>query len=117
VTKIIDLFGHDTTAAEQPNWPAVVAAQNCPFVEKRCYKVRKSQPNISIGTCTVGYGGEPIIICPQRLLERRLIFTDCLHLLSHEPGNELHLVPEIGVPGGSIDYVMASVNDGKSGTL
>ncbi len=90
-----------------------MAAQNCPFVEKRCYKVRKSQPDISIGTCTVEYGGQPIIICPLRLLERRLIFTDCLHLLSHEPGNELHLVPEISVPGGSIDYIMASVREGK----
>jgi Restriction endonuclease NotI len=113
VTKIIDLFGYDATAAKQPNWKAVVAAQNCPFVEKRCYKVRKSQPDISIGTCTVEYGGQPIIICPLRLLERRLIFTDCLHLLSHEPGNELHLVPEISVPGGSIDYIMASVREGK----
>jgi hypothetical protein len=59
------------------------------------------------------FGDEPIIICPVRLLERRLIFTDCLHLLSHEPGNDLHPVTEISVPGGSIDYVLASVRDGK----
>jgi len=49
-----------------------------------------------------------------RLLERRQIFTDCLHLLTgHEPGNELHTVPEISVPGGSIDYVLASVRNRK----
>src|SRR6202043_1451815 len=48
-----------------------------------------------------------------RLLERRQIFTDCLHLLSHEPGNELHLVSEVGIPGGSIDYFLASVREGK----
>jgi hypothetical protein len=113
VTKIIDLFGRDITAGKQPNWSSVVAAQHCPFVGKRCYKVRKSRPDISIGTCTVEYGNEPIIICPLRLLERRLIFTDCLHLLSHEPGNELHLIPEISVPGGSVDYIMASVREGK----
>jgi restriction endonuclease NotI len=113
VTKIIDLFGRDTTAGKQPNWSSVVAGQQCPFVGKRCYKVRKSRPDISIGTCTVEYGNEPIIICPLRLLERRLIFTDCLHLLSHEPGNELHLIPEISVPGGSVDYIMASVREGK----
>lgn len=113
MSKIIDLFGHYTNAKEQPNWHTVVREQHCPFVDRRCFKVRKSQPDISIGTCTVEYGKEPIIICPLRLLERRLIFTDCLHLLSHDPGNELHLVPEIGVPGGSIDYLLASVRNGK----
>ena len=79
-------------------------------------KVRKSQPEISIGTCSVLYGGakRPMIICPFRLLERRQIFTDCLHLLStHEPGNELHVVPEVSVPGGSVDYFLVSVRDGK----
>ncbi len=112
-SKIIDLFGHDTTAKKQPNWKGVVGSQQCQFVEKRCYKVRKTQPEISIGTCTVHYGKEPIIICPLRLLERRQIFTDCLHLLSHEPGNELHLIAELGIPGGSLDYCVASVRDGK----
>ncbi len=38
MTKIIDLFGHDTTGAEQPDWHAVVEAQHCPFVDRRCYK-------------------------------------------------------------------------------
>ncbi len=112
--KIIDLFGHDTTVAPAPDWKRVVAEQHCPFVDKKCYKVRKSQPDISIGTCTVEYIGKPIIICPQRLLERRQIFTDCLHLLTgHEPGNELHVVPEISVPGGSIDYIIASIRGRK----
>jgi len=114
MSKIIDLFGHDTTARPEPDWKAVVSAQHCPFVDKRCYKVRKSSPDIAIGTCTVEYSGEPIIICPLRLLERRQIFTDCLHLLTgHEPGNELHIVPEISVPGGSIDYIIASIRGRK----
>ena len=112
-SKIIDLFGHDATAPEQPHWAAVVKSQQCPFVQKRCYKVRKSRPEISIGTCTVRHGNDPAVICPLRLLERRQIFTDCLHLLSHEPGNELHLVAELGIPGGSLDYCVASVRDGK----
>lgn len=54
------------------------------------------------------------MICPLRLLERRQIFVDCLHLLTgHEPGNELHIVSEISVPGGSIDYILASIRGGK----
>ena len=114
MTKIIDLFGHDTGAIVQPDWVALVAAQRCPFVEKRCYKTRKSQSEIAIGTCTVAYGNGPVMICPLRLLERRQIFIDCLHLLTgHEPGNELHIVSEISVPGGSIDYILASIRGGK----
>jgi hypothetical protein len=49
------------------------------------------------------------------MLERRQIFTDCLHLLTlHQPGNELHLLPEVTIPGGSVDYFLLSVGrDGK----
>jgi hypothetical protein len=114
MTKIIDLFGCDTASNPQPNWAEIVKAQLCPFTKRKCYKIRKSQPEIAIGTCTVEYGNAPIMICPQRLLERRQIFIDCLHLLTgHEPGNELHIVSEITVPGGSIDYIFASVKSGK----
>lgn len=114
MTKIVDLFGHDSGVAKEPDWAAVVAAQHCPFVEKRCYKTRKSQPEIAIGTCTVKYGEGPVMICPLRLLERRQIFIDCFHLLTgHEPGNELHIVSEVGIPGGNLDYILASLRDGK----
>jgi hypothetical protein len=71
----------------------------------------------SIGTCSVEYGAKEAgsaIICPHRFLERRQIFIDCIHLLTrHEPGNELHKIPEVSVPGGSIDYVLTSVRAGK----
>ena len=57
---------------------------------------------------------EPIVICPTRLIERGQVFSDCLHLLTtHEPGNELHVVSEVSVPGGSIDYFLVSVRNGK----
>jgi hypothetical protein len=87
-----------------------------PLLGKRCYKVRKSDPDTSIGSCSVLYGRppEPIIICPTRLIERRQIFTDCFHLLTtHEPGNELHIVPEVSIPGGSVDYFLVSAKGGK----
>lgn len=115
MSKVVELFGK-ATSAPRMNWVKVVSDQQCPFLGKRCYKVRKSNPEISIGTCTVLYGKEPepVIICPTRLIERGQIFVDCLHLLtSHEPGNELHLVSEVSVPGGSIDYVLVSAKDGK----
>jgi hypothetical protein len=56
----------------------------------------------------------PVMICPFRLLERSQIFTDCVHLLKlHEPGNELRIVAELAVPGGSVDYCLVSVREGK----
>jgi hypothetical protein len=52
---------------------------------------------------------------PLRLLELRQVFTKFPHLLTgHEPVNELHVIPEISNPGGSIDSILASVRDGKA---
>ena len=115
MSKVVELFGHaawNTTL----DWSNLVSAQQYPYLNKRCYKVRKSDPGISIGSCTVTYGNppSPIIICPTRLIERGQIFMDCLHLLTqHQPGNELHIVPEVSIPGGSVDYVLVSVAQGK----
>ena len=112
---VVELFGVDATDGRQP-WSAILTDQMCPFTAKRCYKVRKSAPEVSIGTCTVSFGSPPapILICPSRLLDRGQIFTDCLHLLTlHEPGNELHLVPEVKIPGGNVDYFLVSTKDTK----
>ncbi|MDE0510755.1 MAG: NotI family restriction endonuclease [Gammaproteobacteria bacterium] len=116
MSDIIELFGVSTSAKNNPNWGTIINEQECSFLGRKCIKIRKSQPEISIGTCSVLYGKakRPIVICPFRLLERKQIFIDCLHLLSaHEPGNEIHIVPEISVPGGSVDYFLTSVRDGK----
>ena len=88
VTEVLELFGE--TTSRDLDWAAIAKDQTCPFLRGRCIKVRKSQPEISIGTCTVAHGRDrrPMMICPFRLLERNQIFVDCLHLLSaHEPGN------------------------------
>jgi len=115
MSNLIELFGQ-STADKAQDWKSIVVRQWCPYLDRKCIKVRKSQPDISIGSCSVlyGRGKRPIIICPYRLLERRQVFTDCLHLLTvHEPGNELHIVTEVSIPGGSVDYFLASVRDGK----
>src|SRR5262245_30982239 len=99
-TKIAELYGLPTF--QPAAWEAVVEAQHCLFLDRKCLKNRKSEAEITIGTCTVIYGRspQPIMICPFRLLERRQIFTDCIHLLKlHEPGNELRIVAELTVPG------------------
>lgn len=113
-TKVAELYGFPTF--QSADWKAVAAAQRCPFLNRKCLKNRKSEPEITIGTCTMIYGrpSQPVMICPFRLLERSQIFTDCVHLLKlHEPGNELRIIAELSVPGGSIDYCLVSVRDNK----
>jgi len=114
--KVVELFGISTTKHDA-DWKTIIKEQKCIFTNKNCYKIRKSDPDTAIGTCTVLYGKEnrPTIICPNRLLQNRKVFMDCIHLLQlHQPGNDIHVVSEISVPGGSIDYVIASTNRGKA---
>jgi hypothetical protein len=111
MSRISELFGVEASA--HVDWRDLVERQHCPYLDRKCLKVRKSQAEISIGTCSIRYGraAAVVIICPFRLLERKQVFTDCLHLLTlHEPGNELHIVTEIAVPGGSVDYFLVSAN-------
>jgi hypothetical protein len=114
MSKVRELFGQ-YSKRDDIDWGAVLSEQRCPYTKKKCVKVRKSNPSISIGVCTISYSKyNDVMICPHRLLERRQIFIDSLHLLAlHEPGNELHLITEVAVPGGSVDYFLLSVCKSK----
>ena len=115
-TRVAELFTINTASADTAAWPRIVKRQHCAYLGRKCLKIRKSRPTVSIGTCSVCYGraNTPVVICPHRLLERNQIFTDCLHLLtSHKPGNEFHVVSEVAVPGGSVDYFLLSARHGK----
>jgi hypothetical protein len=116
VSKVSELFGKSTQGMTKEILVENLQNQICPYTENRCFKVRKSEPEISIGTCMVNYGreGKDIIICPHRLLQKKQVFVDCIHLLTrHEPGNEFHIVSEISIPGGSVDYILVSAKSGK----
>jgi hypothetical protein len=115
-TKVAELFTINTDAPDKEAWGRIVDAQYCTYLERKCLKIRKSQPEISIGTCTVccGKDNAPIVICPHRLLEGNQIFVDCLPLLTlHQPGNQYHVVSEVAIPGGSVDYFLVSARRGK----
>lgn len=110
MSKVIEFYGLPADD-KSIDWKRILKEQYCPFKGRVCSKTRKSSPDVSIGTCTVKYGKTEggVIICPFRLLERQQIFIDCLHLLQfHVPGNELHIVPEVAIPGGSVDYFLVS---------
>jgi hypothetical protein len=115
-TPILELFTISTLRTDQ-DWAELVAAQQCSYLNRKCVKIRKSEPHISIGTCSIQHGekqARDLIICPHRFLERGQIFLDCLHLLTlHEPGNELHCISEIEIPGGNVDYFLVSLRDNR----
>jgi hypothetical protein len=115
-SPIIELFTIPTQD-DSVEWQSVVTDQQCAYLKRSCVKVRKSQPEIAIGTSSVQQSlkqPQPIIICPHRFLERGQIFLDCLHLLRlHEPGNEIHRVSEVEIPGGSVDYFLVSVQGNR----
>jgi len=114
-SRVSELFGYSTCKSE--DWGSIVSAQVCRFTDKKCFKIRKSDPSTSIGTCVVRSGAEhiPLLICPNRFLANDgQVFTDCIHLLTcHEPGNELHVVSEVSIPGGSVDYFLVSAKNKK----
>ncbi len=113
-SKLSEFFSYSTSTNK--DWEKIVRHQQCKYLSNKCIKNRKSLPDIALGTCTVRYGKQErdIIICPHRLLQDKKIFMDSIHLLTlHEPGNELHVIPEISIPGGSVDYFIASVRKGK----
>ena len=117
MTRIAELFGVRTDTGPISHWQAIINERQCPYLARTCVKTRKSVPDVAIGTCSVYYGKQrsEILICPHRLLARqRQIFVDCLHLLTlHEPGNQLHVVPELTLPGGNVDYVLVSVKNSR----
>jgi len=113
MSKISEFFGLCCKDGSL-DFKGAMESQICPYTQRVCTKMRKSDPGIKIGTCSVRYQGQDIIICPFRLLEHNQIFIDCLHLLTmHEPGNELYLVPEVQIPGGHVDYFLVSAKDRK----
>lgn len=113
MSKISEFFGLNC-GNKSLDFRSAMDSQLCPYTQRICTKMRKSNPEIKIGTCSVRYQDQDVIICPFRLLEHNQIFIDCLHLLTmHEPGNELYLVPEVQIPGGHVDYFLVSAKDRK----
>ncbi len=108
MSKIIELFGY-STELKNANWSDISSKQYCPFLKKKCYKVRKSEPEVSIGSCTVLYKGNPLIICPARLVQDNQVFRDCLGLLDNR--GDLRIISEVGIPGGKVDYFLVSVQN------
>jgi len=60
--KITELFA-ESTLRKNVKWNNLLAKQQCPFINKKCVKIRKSEPSISIGTCTVAIALTQSTLC------------------------------------------------------
>lgn len=100
---------------------AIRDKQFCHFLNGECKKPRKSQPNVKIGVCTVGYKGKfhkkitPVIICPHRF-EEPIVYNTINEMYFNNLPNEYQLrwASEVscGVAG-SIDFVVAKIKEEK----
>jgi hypothetical protein len=88
------------------------ARQYCPFLKGECKKPRKSEPEIKVGVCSVGYKGflkefTPIVICPHRFNSDHIFDTiEDNYFGDISSGYRIAWAPEVSVGvGGSIDYV------------
>ena len=115
LNRVVEIFGNPVGPNDR-SWVDIVTERRCPYLNGPCYKVRKSD-GVAMGTCAVEYSKQNslLLICPGRLHERRQVFLDCIHLLTnHQPGNELHLVSEFPIPGGSVDFCIVSARFGRA---
>ena len=103
----LEFYGRNV-ACEQ-DWNAVLTGQRCPYLNRKCEKQRKSNPQQTIGACILGFKQRHLIVCPHRFLQRNQIFLDVVPLLSG--GKQFFVVPEISMPGGSVDYFVVAERD------
>ena len=90
------------------HWQTILNKEYCPFLQKKCVKVRKSDPEQSIGACILGYGSGALIVCPHRLLQHDRVFLDMIPLIQRQ--QEYYIIPEVAMPGGTIDYFLVAMD-------
>ncbi len=91
--------------------------QFCPFLKGECKKPRKSEPEVKIGTCTLGYKGSflekvtPIIVCPHRFEVAGVYNTIQKLYFGNLPDDyQIRWASEVSCGGaGSIDFVAAKI--------
>ena len=109
-----DIGKHPTEFYGHPPWADSDEAEedreneHCPFIGDRCAKRRKSDNDVTIGTCSLGYKGrgvsehKPHVICPKRFYTDE-VFEPVKSLFVDE--GEYFRVPEVALFGASIDFV------------
>lgn len=91
--------------------------QHCPFLGDECKKPRKSEPQVKVGVCTVGYKSQflqdfkPVVICPHRFDTDAVFSGIANHYFPPDATSFTRWAPEVSIGlGGSVDYVLAKFN-------
>ena len=91
--------------------------QSCPFLSDICKKPRKSEPHIKVGVCSTGFKArfmdriQPVIICPHRFLQDRVVFDTIEQLYILNGGGVVEWVSEVSIgAAGSVDYVAVKID-------
>ena len=101
----LEFYGQ--SVEQDADWQEILSHEHCPFLNAKCVKVRKSDATQSIGACIVSYSNRPLIICPFRL-QQSAVFLNTVPLVQH--GTEFYIISQIGMPGGTVDYFLVSMN-------
>lgn len=105
----IEVFGHIYTD-NSPLALSDMKNQYCPFLGRECTKPRKSEPQIKVGICSVGYkcssnqAYNPVIICPFRFLEDVVFQSIHDKFFPHWTNTKWVKEVNMGVSG-NVDYV------------
>lgn len=112
---VSEVFGYPPPA-HSSEVQAVWNKRECPFLGIRCPKPsqhRDYDPEVPFGACSVWHRGKgmaephPYVICPIRFVQDRRVFLDASRLLPQRDGTEIIVVPEMTLPIGRIDYIIA----------
>lgn len=115
-TVITELYGRNTQSSNQIS--EAFRYQTCPYLQDhQCKKMKGGRDKESIGSCSINYLDDNLIICPHRMLENQQIFIDCLNLLHFEPGDTLYAIPETQLSPnqscGIVDYMLTAIHGNK----
>lgn len=83
----------------------------CPYTSNRCIKAAGASP---MPVCSIWRGGRKVIICPNRLQERKLVDDVLNHCWPEEVSRDVAIAPEVQLAGfGNVDFVVAHIADGQ----
>lgn len=91
--------------------------QFCPFIGRQCNKPRKSEPEVKVGICSLGYKNfdndfEPMIICPNRFLEGIVFDTIKQKFFPTWKPEQTKWIKGVNLGvGGNMDFVASKISE------
>lgn len=107
-----EIFGFSTGEPVTARADKHIKNQYCKYLKSECTKFRKSEPNIKIGSCSLGFKNEPVIICPERFKVPTMFETI---ERKYFPEKNVSWVSEVSLGNrGVVDFVATVLNGNQS---